>query len=149
MHIISPKNTFYCNDWERRMHKKMSEGLFLFFFLFEWFWAISGRSKQVEGNTERPLGLTKGRLRPLSWGNRLIQVQITVIKGRQIRYLDNWQTLMQSTAQYRVIAEYGAAEYRFDCIRNWFLAKRWDSVAKKKTIHILRKMSEELFCETK
>ena len=38
----------------------------------------------MEGNTKRPLGLSKGRLRPLSRGNCLIQVKITVIKGKQL-----------------------------------------------------------------
>ena len=46
--------------------------------------AISDRQKQAEGNSKRPLGLSKGRLRPLSRGNRLLQIKITVIKGRQI-----------------------------------------------------------------
>ena len=63
------------------MDKKVFEGLLLFlsgWLGYKWPFKTDGRQYK------RPLGLSKVRLRPLSRGNCLIEVQITVIKGRQI-----------------------------------------------------------------
>ena len=51
--------------------------------------AFSDRSKQVEDNENIPLGLNKWWLRPLSRGDCLTEVKITVIKGKQIWDFDN------------------------------------------------------------
>ena len=47
---------------------------------------LSDRLIQVEDNTKRLLGLSKGWL---NGGDRAIEVKITVIKGKQIRDFDN------------------------------------------------------------
>ena len=52
--------------------------------------AFSYRSIQVENNKSRPLGLSKGWPPLLNRSDCLIEGEITVIKGKEIRDFHNW-----------------------------------------------------------
>ena len=57
--------------------------------LFEWFSFTKWPFKTGQDNRNSLLGLSKGGLRPLNRGDRLIEVKITIIKGHNFRDFDN------------------------------------------------------------